>query len=1501
VFSIQQFSEMLYGFYEYLIMVKDKADLTVIVPQGEVKMSETQVVIKSTAPEVIDEITTTPRSYNKFTIHSKFKHLHAMDVLSGLQLAAIQACTGSSLPEQGTGVTGHEMAIEQIRKCWINRPLDSSELLMVESLLSLNNLPSALVILVHQLVKNSFQLSFLYQSAAVEKKMNINNFVKAVNDYHLPLQNHLSFRNYRLSLTSGELRLCLGTQKPTSYFHAIKSQLESFFSYRAALKKSKGYLRRKDDISNYELQLNNLTNATISKKAPFPLQNLPLFQNKEIGNQILNGLNQSYKQHVMIPKSNLCHGTEMTKQEVTYIHNAVKKDKEELFRLLNEKIHVIHDKESVLSDAIHIHRAANAIPILTLYDIIRALWQPQILRHFNPMLTENDIDEVKDIITDWVQFCVLDDKIIRISKHLSSNAIDFAIQELQARRTYNPYDYPQWLAFEYDQGLQIRPEQGIIIDGILNGKDSVAQLNMGLGKTRVIVPCLILELSRRKKIPRVYFLSSLLDEGFDYLRNTLTNGVFTKKLFRFPFNRDVKLTIEHASVLIASLKHCESSEGSVILAPEHSLSLILKGFELEAYGDTMKIPEKIREAETLPFADIYDEVDEMMLPNQELIYAEGSPIPLKSGPCRWGAVFSLLFMLRHHIKLDLFKRMGCATFESDSCPIDEFNRFQLLPGKQLQKQLRTFLDEITNSLFSTKVRSPSFSTLNWMREIKSEKFKDRIKEFIINPCTPANTINESELLHQDHFQDLLVLRGLLGYEILIHCLKLRHNIDYGVVANHKTLMAIPFRAANLPKLRSEFAQPDCSVVFTVLSYYNIGLTRDQVMDTFTSLLSCGPSFQQQVYKEIFELREKSNKKETNILQSINLVDKLDLANEEQVDLLYHLYRKNMLLINFWLGYVLFPTATMVFPGKLMASSWNLTDSRTSHLRCGFSGTDDACILLPYPLVYQPPDAPSLKATNGKMLEYLMKKATFCSISIQPGEDIESVLADMALEKDVDALIDAGALLNNHPIEKVADIFLARLCRAQGKFKGVVYFCVKRVCWCIKDMKQRETRLSSSPIAECDAFVIYDQSRCRGADMKLRPNAKAFLSIGPRQQKDSLMQAAGRLRQLDFGQTIIAIATPDIELLMKDCLGIPSIQKITMEHVLSFVLYNSVDAIGNSLKYWSSQGLHFLQFVHDSRNVRGDEKYDLETLYSASDKTCTVSEIVLPKLGSIEASYCNSCKTSSAIVKVIREQTKALGVDVVTNFVVNFDECERELEQEREMENEKEKELPLMHPFNESDWDYHGIFSIDSPSEMKDLGGPMTVEKFIKGFLSHQPALSIKWKATKIFLTSNFIRPLIENPPYDDFLRPLRFLLYFPQHKEFLAVSEREADKIWRCFLERSFDQISGGPILCSINFLLSEEYDSSPLDSLVSLPGEIPAVTHAALTLLNGQTAFCQQDQEALKYTLLQSREAASAASFFCIHRGFRVMLHGSDLEKTCNQIYRMLHEQDCDFSLDKE
>jgi hypothetical protein len=57
---------------------------------------------------------------------------------------------------------------------------------------------------------------------------------------------------------------------------------------------------------------------------------------------------------------------------------------------------------------------------------------------------------------------------------------------------------------------------------------------------------------------------------------------------------------------------------------------------------------------------------------------------------------------------------------------------------------------------------------------------------------------------------------------------------------------------------------------------------------------------------------------------------------------------------------------------------------------------------------------------------------------------------------------------------------------------------------------------NSPIKENEAFVLFDENRCRGADMMLNQDAKALLTLGPKMCKDKLMQAAGRLRMLDKG-------------------------------------------------------------------------------------------------------------------------------------------------------------------------------------------------------------------------------------------------------------------------------------------------------------------------------------------------------------------------------------------------
>jgi hypothetical protein len=54
--------------------------------------------------------------------------------------------------------------------------------------------------------------------------------------------------------------------------------------------------------------------------------------------------------------------------------------------------------------------------------------------------------------------------------------------------------------------MQIRPEQYLITRQLLDNSASIVQLNMGLGKTRVILPMLIMELLSKKELVRVNVL-----------------------------------------------------------------------------------------------------------------------------------------------------------------------------------------------------------------------------------------------------------------------------------------------------------------------------------------------------------------------------------------------------------------------------------------------------------------------------------------------------------------------------------------------------------------------------------------------------------------------------------------------------------------------------------------------------------------------------------------------------------------------------------------------------------------------------------------------------------------------------------------------------------------------------------------------------------------------------------------------------------------------------------
>ena len=75
-------------------------------------------------------------------------------------------------------------------------------------------------------------------------------------------------------------------------------------------------------------------------------------------------------------------------------------------------------------------------------------------------------------------------------------------QELKVRRTWDAVQHPQWLAFEVEGQLQIRPAQHSVAQHLMANPGDIAQLNMGEGKTRVILPMLVLHWADGSRVVR---------------------------------------------------------------------------------------------------------------------------------------------------------------------------------------------------------------------------------------------------------------------------------------------------------------------------------------------------------------------------------------------------------------------------------------------------------------------------------------------------------------------------------------------------------------------------------------------------------------------------------------------------------------------------------------------------------------------------------------------------------------------------------------------------------------------------------------------------------------------------------------------------------------------------------------------------------------------------------------------------------------------------------------
>ena len=139
-----------------------------------------------------------------------------------------------------------------------------------------------------------------------------------------------------------------------------------------------------------------------------------------------------------------------------------------------------------------------------------------------------------------------------------------------------------WVCFEAEMKLQIWASQYQTYHTLMNEEQSgiASQLNMGEGKTQIIIPMITLQLLfgnvKRPRVPRVNLLNSLISESkFNYFR-FLSATAFNVAIVEFPFDRGINIQDPLVSQKISQTLNHFKGRMMLLLDQSSTHSMILK-------------------------------------------------------------------------------------------------------------------------------------------------------------------------------------------------------------------------------------------------------------------------------------------------------------------------------------------------------------------------------------------------------------------------------------------------------------------------------------------------------------------------------------------------------------------------------------------------------------------------------------------------------------------------------------------------------------------------------------------------------------------------------------------------------------------------------------------------------------------------------------------------------------------------------------------------------------
>ncbi|VUC25177.1 unnamed protein product [Clonostachys rosea] len=1009
-------------------------------------------------------------------------------------------------------------------------------------------------------------------------------------------------------------------------------------------------------------------------------------------------------------------------------------------------------------------------------------------------------------------------------------------------RTWDPLEYPDSLLLEVEGNLRIRKVQQQIAETMespptKDKKNAVMQLNMGEGKSSVIVPIVAAALANGSNLVRIIVGKPQSRQMFETLVSKL-GGLIGRRVYHMPFSRSLRPSTQQAYFLERHYQECRKQGGVLLLQPENILSFQLMVLEA-AIKEEVALSDTLLRMKANFFdeysRDIIDESDENFSVKFELLYTIGLQTPVDYAPERWTIIQQILgLVIRYALKV------------SKELP----KSVEVYIATQSKRPRVRFLDKEASDRVTSLVANhvceygllPGFPVSRLSKLARVD-----IRDYITN-SKPSDEV-ASRVKGSDFWasscQSLLLIRGLFAGSILDFVFsKKRWRVNYGLDTTREpnTRLAVPYRAKDNPSQRSEFSQPDVVISLTSISYYYGGLTDEELFLSLNHLLKSDQAdgeYQSWV-QSIDKLPEAFRQ-----LEGINITDR-----QLCIDHLFPYLRYSKGVIDYFLSKIVFVKEMKEFPDKLSASGWDL--GRIKKLPAtGFSGTNDSQHALP--LTVKQLDLPAQKHTNALVLDILMRPEN--SVALLSTQNSHSAvwsamqLLELTVKMDPETrvILDVGAQIIDLSNKDVAKAWL-KLVEAKQDIQAVI-FCDDDDELSVLDRQGHVERLQTSPFAKhLDACLVFlDEAHTRGIDLRLPQNYRAAVTLGANLVKDRLVQACMRMRKLGQGQSVVFYVPEEIETKIRALRTADSDstvdEPIAVLDVLAWSISETWTDIRRSFPIWATQGTTFARqqdYWQSMRLPDGKQVINKEL----------ASRFLEKEAQTLEQRYGLQPRGSSVIDSLAQSQ-KPMLQEIFQRYSefgnINLDasslqeEQERELAPEIEEEREKERAKPAeplphgVHP-DVSAFVRTGVIKRSSAA----------VQPSFQLFESTSAAAELRaaqWPSG-LLITKDFARTVkLEDSPkhsyMDDFLRSVQWILTSSVREKIVMVviSPYEANQLR--------DDIAKSRVVVRHLYGARQNQGIAPIDDLdlYTLPGraprhEIPQTLIIELNLFAGQLYF---------------------------------------------------------------